>query len=53
MRLATTNRDAIMRLFCDETEVDDAFSNYSLFTADAIFTVAPRSTLVKAPRSVW
>lgn len=29
------------------------FSNYSLFTPDAIFTVGPRSTLLKAPPSAW
>lgn len=43
----------VLRLFCDQTEVDDAVSNYSLFTAETIFTVGPRSALVKAPRSVW
>lgn len=35
-----------LRIFCDETDPNDEFDNYSLFTPEYIYTIANRSNLI-------
>jgi hypothetical protein len=38
--------DFSLKLFCDETDIDDDFDNYSFFTPENVYTITSRSGLL-------